>query len=394
MALVCPYCNSVLSPDASGAAPSACPRCDARLSPDAARAVASESPPTPSTSVVPPVRNRWTTLFAILGMMSLIAGATAIYIQQSTSVRRGHDFKKGATPAPPTAEPPAERPLIGWLPPRCDIVGAAHLADLRKNPAARQALLSDDGPQRIESLGKRLEEQTGIKVDDLDEVVAGIEQGDEYPKVYILLRTHQAYDFEAVLKHTDRTKAESVRGRPVGRFTAYNIVEGLVWPIDDRILAIVMRVQPGPLVELESIPREARPKLAGSSETLRKIVGELPGQSLAWMAGDMTKDSLVGLLSVFQARTDGMKSLLESKAFRVALTADTDFTLQGAFLMPSAKRMEEARPNLEALDWRGPKSLKIETSPADAPPWVFVQARYDVAGIRTVMQSAIGAKEP
>ena len=89
-----------------------------------------------------------------------------------------------------------------------------------------------------------------------------------------------------------------------------------------------------------------------------------------------------------------MKSLLDSKAFRVALTADADFTLQGAFLMPSAKRMDEAKPNFEALDWRGPKSLKIETSPADAPPWVYVQARYDIAGIRAVMQSAIGAKEP
>jgi hypothetical protein len=392
VALVCPYCNSVLTPDASGAKPSACPRCDAPLSADAVRAVDVTSPPS-SAPATPPV-SRWTTLLLLLGMMAVIAGGTAIYIWQSTSIRRGHDFKKGVTPAPPTSEPPVERALVGWLPPKCDIVLAAHLADLRKNPAAKQALLSDDGPRRIESLGKRLEELTGLKIDDLDEVVAGIEPGDEYPKVYVLLRTHRPYDVQAVLGHTDRSRAESVRDRPVGRFSAFSVVEGFVWPFDERMLAIVLRVQPGPLVELESIPREPRPKLEGSSEMLRKLVGELPSQSLAWLAGDMTKDSLAGLLSVFQARTDGMKSLLEAKAFRVALTADADFTLQGAFLAPSTKRMEEARPNLEALDWRGPKSLKIETSPADAPPWVFVQARYDVAGIRAVMQSAIGAKEP
>ena len=34
--------------------------------------------------------------------------------------------------------------------------------------------------------------------------------------------------------------------------------KGSVWPIDERTLAIVLRVQPGPLVELESIPRELR----------------------------------------------------------------------------------------------------------------------------------------
>ena len=213
-------------------------------------------------------------------------------------------------------------------------------------------------------------------------------------KIYVLLRTRKPYDGAAVLKKVDRSKAETVRGRPVGRFTAFSIAEGFVWPMDERMLAIVLRLQPGPLVELESIPQEPREKMAGSGETLRKLVAELPGQSLAWMAGDVEKDSLFDLLSVFQAKTDGLKSLLEAKAFRVSLTADADMTLQGAFLMPSVAKMNESRPKLEALDWRGPKSLKIETSPADAAPWVFVQARYDAAGIRAVLQSAIGAKEP
>jgi hypothetical protein len=185
-----------------------------------------------------------------------------------------------------------------------------------------------------------------------------------------------------------------VRGRPVGRFSAFNIAEGLVWPVNDRMLAIVLRVQSGPLVELESIPKEPRPKLEGSGERLRKIVGELPGQSLAWIAGDLEKDSLLNTLSLLQANTSGLNALLEAQAFRVSLTADTDFTLQGAFLMPSTKKMMELRPKLEELDWRGPKSLKIETSPTDAPPWAFVQVRYDSAGIQAVMQSAIAAKDP
>ena len=265
---------------------------------------------------------------------------------------------------------------------------------MRANPTANKALLSSEGPARIASLSKLLEAQTGLTIDDLDEVVVGMETTGDYPKLYVLLRTRKAYDSAAVLKLADRSKAESVRGRPVGRFSAFNIVEGFVWPAGERMLAIVLRVQPGPLVELESIPQEPRDKLAGSSEMLRKLVAELPGQSLAWMAGDVEKDSLFDLLSVFQAKTDGLKSLLESKAFRVSLTADADVTLQGAFLMASSMKMNESRPRLEALDWRGPKSLKIETSPADAAPWVFVQARYDLAGIRAVMQSAIGAKEP
>jgi hypothetical protein len=55
--------------------------------------------------------------------------------------------------------------------------------------------------------------------------------------------------------------------------------------------------------------------------------------------------------------------------------------------------MTDLRPQLEALDWRGAKSLRVETSPADAPPWAFVQVRYDATGIREVIQRAIGAKE-
>jgi hypothetical protein len=399
VALVCLYCNSVLTPDPeTGAPPPTCPRCDARLPTDASIAVRSGSPPPAAASVAPNGSGKTRTLLVLLGMMALIAIATAIYIYCSQYIRRGHDFKNvvpaPSTPAPPTAAPPADRPLVGWLPARCNVVGAVHVADLRSNPAANRALLAKEGSSRIASLGKLLEAQTGLTLDDLDEVVAGIETAGDFPKLYVLLRTRKAYDPAAVLKLTDRTKAETVRGRPVGRFSAFNIVEGLVWPIDERMLAIVLRVQPGPLVELESIPQEPREKMSGSSETLRKLVAELPGQSLAWMAGDVAKDSLFDLLSVFQARTDGMRSLLEAKAFRVSLTADADVTLQGAFLMPSTKAMDEAKPKLEALDWRGPKSLKIETSPADAAPWVFVQARYDDAGIRAVMQSAIGAKEP
>jgi hypothetical protein len=395
VAIVCLYCNAVLTPDpVTGAAPATCPRCDARLPTDASTAVRSGTPAAtaaPKTSVG---AGNTRTLLVLLSMMALIAIGTAIYIYCSQYIRRGHDFKPmPSTPAPPTAAPPAERALVGWLPAHCNVVAAVHVADLRANPTANKALLSSDGPARIASLSKLLEAQTGLTIDYLDEVVVGMETSGDYPKIYILLRTRRAYDLAAVLQHVDRSKAESVRGRPVGRFSAFNIVEGFVWPVGERMLAIVLRVQQGPLVELEAIPQEPREKLAGSSETLRKLVDELPGQSLAWMAGDVEKDSLFDLLSVFQARTDGLKALLEAKAFRVSLTADADVTLQGAFLMPSSAKMAEARPKLEALDWRGPKSLKIETSPADAAPWVFVQARYDAAGIRKVMQSAIGAKE-
>jgi hypothetical protein len=392
VALVCPYCNSVIAPTATGAMPATCPRCDARLSAEPVRTVGNGMAPT-----APATARNTKTLLAVLGMMALIAVGTALYIWFSQGVRRGHDFKPGfpdQTPAPPTAAPPAERSLIGWLPPRCNILAAVHLADLRKNQLANQAFLGTDGPARIASLGQRLGEVTGLTLNDVEEVVAGIEPTDSFPKVYVLLRTVKPFDAAVVLKRTDRTKQEMVRGRPVGRFSAFNIAEGLVCPIDERMLAIVLRVQSGPLVELESIPNAPRPKLAGTGERLRKIVDELPGQSLAWIAGDLENDSLLATLSAFQANTNGLSSLLETQAFRVSLTADTDFTLQGAFLMPSGKKMLEARPKLEELDWRGPKSLKIETSPADAPPWMYVQARYDVGGIRAVMQSAIGAKEP
>ena len=246
-------------------------------------------------------------------------------------------------------------------------------------------------PRRIESLGKQLETLTGMRLDDIDDVAAGIESGDELPRLYVLVRAKAPFDAKAVLTKTDTSKEEKVRGQPVGRFTAYNFVEGLVWSIDDRTLAIVLRTQPGPLVELESIPEKSNPEAHG--ESLRKIVGEVPQSSLAWIAGDMSKDSLLNLLSVFQARTEGLRALLEAKAFRVSLSADSDVTLHGAFLMPSAKAMTELEPKLKALDWRGAKSLKVESSPAEAPPWAFVQVRYDAAGIREVVQNAIGARE-
>jgi hypothetical protein len=385
----------VLTPDAGGAAPTTCPKCDAKLAADAVRSVAAGPPPATPTPPAAKPSGRWKTLFVLLGMMSLVAAATAIYIFESQKIRREHDykdFKKGTTPAPETTEPVSEPSLVGWLPAKCNIVARVRVAELRKNPVANRALLAGEAPRRIESLGKQLESLTGLKLDDVDELAAGIEPGEDFPKVYLLVRTIKPLDAKTVLGHIDTSKGEKVRGRPVGRFSAYNVVEGLVWPHSERVLAIVLRVQPGPLVELESISEKANPDAHG--EALRKIVAEVPRQSLAWIAGDVSKDSLLSLLVVFQARTEGLRSLLEAKAFRVSLSADADVTLQGAFLMPSAQAMKELRPKLEALDWRGAKSLKVETSPADAPPWAFVQVRYDDAGIREVIQNAIGAKEP
>jgi hypothetical protein len=389
----CPFCNSALDRSAVNLAKPTCPRCDAGLPGDVVEALRDRPSGVAAPPVVRPVvPGKAKTLAAILGLMAVMATIAAIFIINTVKTRRDHDYRKGFSPAPVTSQAPAELSVLGFVPARCNLLAGVNLADIRANPLAKEALL-EKGPRTIASLGDRLETYTGLTLDDIEQVAVGMELTEKMPRLYILLATRRAYDPAAVIKHVGSAKKETLRGRPVARFDLFNVGEGFVWCLGDRLLAIALRVEPGPLSDLEAIPREGRKQLEGTEAKLRQLVQkDIPTQSLAWIAGDLGPASgLSDFLSIINARTEGWQPLIDAKMFAISLRADRDLSIDGQLLARSAKDMKKAEAAMKKLDWRNGKTATIVVSPEDREPWLSFQARYDADGLRRLFASGIGA---
>ena len=310
----------------------------------------------------------------ILGAMASMAALAAIFILSTKSQRRDNDFKKGYAHAAPTSQTPGDLSALGFVPARCNFLAGISLADLRQNPDAVKAFLELSVLAPVADL---IQEFTGLKLDQIDQIAGGAEMTDKLPKAYLIVQTRANYDANEILKKA--TAKQSLRGRPVAKFPLPKIGEAVVWCMSDRHIAVLLRIEPGNLDDLQPIPPQPRRNLEGSSDAVRALVKDrLSRQSLAWAVGDLA--SAVGLrdlLAFVPRRIDGLPTLLNARGFAVSLTftAEREWQIFAQAEAASPQHAVELEKLLNGFDWGGPKSLKVDAS---APPWIQTQVRYEL----------------
>ena len=367
--MYCPYCNSSLD----GVSTPRCPRCDERLP----EAILANLPPRPATTpppTEPPPPGKAVTLKFILGGMAGMAALALIFILSTQSYRRNNDFKKGHAHAAPTSEAPGDWSALGLVPARCNFLAGIDLADLRRNPDAAKAFLQSAA---LVPVADFLRGATGLSLDAIDQIAIGVEMTDKLPRAYLLVQTRANYDANEVLKKIG--PKQSLRNRPAATQPLGKFGEAVVWCLGDRHIAILLRLEPGPLDDLQAIPPRPRIHLEGSPETLRTLVNErVSRQSLAWAAGDLSSAAgLADLATLFAPRVAGLPTLLNSRGFTISLslTAEREWQIFAQAEAASPRHADELEKLLSGFDWGSPKSLKFDAS---APPWVQTQVRYEL----------------
>ena len=325
-----------------------------------------------------------------------MAALTVAFTFWTQGFRRQNDFKKGHIATDPASSIPDEMTSLGLVPARCNVLGAINLADLRANPVAKKAFL-DQPPRSLVWLADRLKDATGLSLDDLDQIAVGIEMTDQLPKIFVVVQTRAAYDPQAILKSFAPAKTQSLRNRPLVRFTLNPVGDGIAWCVSDRHIAFLFRVEPGKLDDLESIPVRPRQKLEGSSDAIRALVKDrVDKQSLAWLAADLAPASgMLDFLNVVGARVEPYRPLLDAKALAINIKTDRDVVVLGHVLARSPKDIKKLEDCLRDFDWRGESSKKVEATPPDAgaDPWVTLQLRYEPATLRELLERGPGFKK-
>lgn len=382
--VLCPYCNAQVDGVRDPAKP-VCPRCESPLPASVAQRFSLAGEVTSRSVAEPDPRtaNRKTARM-VLGVMAAMALIAVGFTLWTKNFRRENDHKKGYTPTEALTQAPDEAASLGYIPIRCNILGAINLVDARANKVIKAALL-DDPPRSLAFLRDQLKDSTGLTPDDIDHVAIGVELTDQAPKILVVLQTKVVYDSAAILKVFGDKKPQSLRGRPMVRFSLPQVGQGAMWCFGDRFIAFLIHIEGRAAEEFEAIPKEPRKNIEGLPDSIQRMFAEkVDKQAIAWLAADMSRAAgLVDFLTIVGARIEAYRPVLESKAVVVNMKTDTDVVLLTNVLAGSDKAMPAIEASLKNLDWRGAKSVKIDSPPpeAKAPPWVTMQLRYEPKAI-------------
>jgi hypothetical protein len=188
-------------------------------------------------------------------------------------------------PLPVRRTPPAELPGLGYLPPETNVAAGLHIADALREPAGREFL----GQFRVRSIDlglAEIEQTIGLKLDDIDHVVAGLQMRDQLPPPAVLVvRTRRPCDQAAILDRLKATPAPEPSKKKLYRFKLEkpSLQLGLWFPAPDTLL-IALRSE-----DLEAAPSAPRLDIDHLPRPVQALLREhmAPGTQ-AWVAGHVT----------------------------------------------------------------------------------------------------------
>ena len=393
--LTCPYCNAFItsSPGAVIGQRVPCPRCGEaftlRQPPPRGSADLQSAPATASSLLAVELdvdrrlrirRNNQLLAAAVLSVMALGALLSLGYALYSQPERRAHDTKmphkpRGPSlaelPTAPGPTPPAVQAGLRWLPSDCNVIAGVQVAELRQADAGRGLLdhLSHIG--KIEISAKRLEQWTGLKIEEIDHLVLGVRANEDLPpRTVLVVRTMQPYNADAV-----RTALHAERLPDAGGKVLYKCkpADGgfapLLWCADERTLVFGLLAK-----HLEAVPAKPAVGLERLPDEVRSLLeNRLQPSGPAWVVGysaDWRKTAAAVLLS---EKDVGLLGRVHS--FAVQLQAEQRTTLLASLQCEGADTAETLEKRLLALkptpdaDWKA----------AREGPWLTLQLRGDPA---------------
>ena len=346
--LSCPYCNStvrVVRPGGTGQRLQ-CPRCHEmflyRAGSDGApdqyevRPLDTiEQAAAGSEHLEHPPAKRWSNRsvgLVILSIMVAMAALGLAYALYTKEVRRQRDHL-GALSAETSPQNIVQKPenlaALGYLPAETDAIAGIHVAALMAQPSM-QPVLQLLRSNRAEFGIARLEQLTGLKLEDLDEVVLSLKmQEDVIPQIILIARTRRPYDPEAVRAKLKAKRAIELQGKRVYRFTPEQLqLVGALWCADERTL--VFGLHPNDLIDLPTAPIVDVERFP---EQIRKYLTRLGPGSQAWVVGAPSQwEKLLGLLHLLGLGEADRRIFSQVRAFCCVMSCwdkvGGDFTIQ------------------------------------------------------------------
>jgi hypothetical protein len=376
--LTCPYCNAlIVDPSGTAAGPRLlCPRCGEAFTarPQQLRGSADLQTIPANAPDIAGVdldvdrrlrmrrRNRLVAA-GVLCVMGLGAAVGLTYALYSQPERRAHDTRmphkaRGPNltelPTTPAVTAPAAMEALRWLPADCNVVAGVQVAELRQTETGRDLLNHLAQMGKIEVNAALLERWTGLKVDEVDQLVVGVKADSDFPpRAMLIVRTVRPYDSEVV-----RTALQAERLPDANGKTLYKCkprdggLAPILWCADERTLVFGLLAR-----HLEAIPAKPAVGLERLSAQVRTLVeNRLQAEGPVWIVGygaDWRKTAAAVLFPQKDADVLG-----QVHGFAVQLQAERPTTLLASLQCDSPdaareleKRLLATKPALDA-DWK------------------------------------------
>jgi hypothetical protein len=264
----------------------------------------------------------------ILSVMAVMAGIGFAFAWFTTESRRQRDHM-GETAAQPASEvlsvAPAKLAALGYLPAGTDAVVAIHVGPLMAR-AETAAILRMMRADRANFGIHRLEQMTGLALEDIDHILLGLKMKEDIlGRIFLIVQTRQPYDAAKV-----RFTLKARRPIDLPDKTVYPIAPeqielgGALWCAGARTL--VFALQPK---DLDGLPAEPIAGVERFPAETQKLLTGLQEGTQAWVVGSSTNwDSVLFLLQFFGLADDDRQTLTGVRAFRGWLRCDKEVTGQ------------------------------------------------------------------
>ena len=345
----CPYCNAVVPPvpAAQPGQPITCPRCEETFRPlaaaglqpaDSDRQVAN-LPNQPPPVRQPVLSNRQIALgvVCLMGVMAAAGLGLALWTQAE---RRGNDagLKRSRLShkrrqqlevdvAPPARVAPLELKGLNYLPADSDVIAGIHVAEALREAGGREGLEKGFPLPGIGGYLKRLETLTGLRLEDIDHIVAGarVNSSQGLPRLIVVVRTKSAFDPQAVRAVLKAREHPAARGRAVYLFQRELLplyAQGLATFPNEQTLVLGWGINK--LSEMPTRRRHDTDTLPAEITTLLRGRGRPQGP--AWIAGHSDDWPRALALPLLLARADQQQRgvLARLRTFSAWLETEAD----------------------------------------------------------------------
>ncbi|HVS39157.1 MAG TPA: hypothetical protein VMS17_26600 [Gemmataceae bacterium] len=393
--LFCPYCNALL-PEPNNAAVGqrvTCPRCGEaftvlRPAPGSSTGV-QQTPPAHAIAAAArlDVQRRFgagghKTMVAavVVGVMAVMAAIGLVYALHTTGQRRAYDTALPPParrsplldlPAPtPVVTPPAALEGLRWLPPNTTLIAGVQLAEMRQTDAGLKLMHQSFSIGSLEFSPSRLEGWTGLKVQEIDHVVIGV-QADEPlpPPAVMVVRTIHPYD-PSVVKGAVGAEPNplTLGGKRVFQGKLHDLGQRVyVWFADDRTILMALWSK-----HLESVPDRPAAGLERLPAAVRNLLQtRLAADGPMWVvghSGDWRQTAAAVVLAALPKKDADLAGHVHD--FALQLRAEEPMTLAAVL----GSDGEDAARRLEAR-LAAAKPAEADWKAAREGQWLTLQVR-------------------
>jgi len=260
----------------------------------------------------------------ILSGMATMAVIGFAFAWFTTETRRQRDHATEIAVSPPleiVSVAPCKLTALGYLPAGTNAIAAIHIAELmdRNETASILQLMRAD---RVNFGINRLEQMTGLTLEELDHVVLGLKMEDDvFGRLFLIVQTRRPYE-------PTKVRAALNAGRPINlpNKTVYHITPGQVelggalWCAGARTL--VFALQPK---DLDLLPEEPAAGIDRFPMQIQKLLSTMEEGTQSWVTGSSTNwDAVLFLLQWFGLSNGDRQTLMEVHAFRGRLRCDRE----------------------------------------------------------------------